>query len=560
MENKSIARSFRLLSQLMELHNENTFKIKTVANAALKIDKLPYSINSKTLEEIEMIDGLGKSTSAKVWELLQTGTMTDLQNMMAITPEGIVEMLGIKGIGPKKIIIIWKTLGIENIGELYYACNENRLIEAKGFGLKTQEEIKKVIEFKMAAAGKFLFAHSETLAESLLAELTIWLTAIEPAPLVAIAGAFRRYCEIIEELDFVIGTDETEKIEQQLPLFAALPFEQQAPNLFVAMSPFGLQIRAHVYSKAEFAINFFKLTGNEAHVSAVLELAGAGPFATENDIYTAAGLAFITPELREGLNEVNLAKNNQLPNLIVYEDLKGSLHNHSTWSDGVHTLEQMAVYCKDTLKLEYLGMCDHSKSAFYANGLNEQRIYAQHQEINALNVKLAPFKIFKGIESDILNDGSLDYSDDILKTFDFVVASVHSNLRMDEEKATARLIRAIENPYTTILGHPTGRLLLSRKGYPIDYTKVIDACAANNVVIEINANPLRLDLDWRYHRYALEKGVLLAVNPDAHRMEGFRDMHYGIHIGRKGGLQANQCLNAFTLTEITDYFNNQKII
>jgi len=558
MENKSIARSFRLLSQLMELHNENSFKIKTVANAALKIDKLPYSISSKTLEEIELIDGLGKSTSAKVWELLQTGSMIDLQNILANTPEGIVDMLGIKGIGPKKILIIWKDLGIENIGELYYACNENRLIEAKGFGLKTQEEIKKVIEFKMAAEGKFLYAHSEHLADNLKAELLIWLTAIEPTSLLTAAGAFRRYCEIIEELDFVIGSDVPDTVIAQLPAFASLPFVQETENLFVAMSPFGLKIQVHVYSKTDFALNLFMLTGNEAHVSAVLSLAGEGPFTDENEIYAKAGLAFVTPELREGLNEIELAKSNQLPNLIVYEDLKGSLHNHSTWSDGVHTLEQMAVHCKDTLKLEYLGMCDHSKSAFYANGLNEQRIYAQHQEIDALNIKLAPFKIFKGIESDILNDGSLDYSEDILKTFDFVVASVHSNLRMDEQKATTRLIKAIENPYTTILGHPTGRLLLSRKGYPIDYTKVIDACAANKVVIEINANPLRLDLDWRYHRYALEKGVLLSVNPDAHRMEGFRDMHYGVYIGRKGGLEAEQCLNAFTLAEITDYFNNQK--
>lgn len=558
MENKSIARSFRLLSQLMELHNENPFKIKTVANAAFKIDKLPYPVSSKTLAEIELIDGLGKSTSAKVWELLQTGTMTDLQNILADTPEGIVEMLGIKGIGPKKIVVIWKDLGIENIGELYYACNENRLIEAKGFGLKTQEEIKKVIEFKMAAQGKFLYSQSETLVESLSAELLLWLSQFDPAPLFGVAGAYRRYCEIIEELDFVVGADTPAEVTSLLPSFAALPFEQQTENLFVAMSPFGLKIQLHIYAKADFALNLFKLTGNEAHVTSVLALAGDGPFSDETDIYVKAGLAFVQPELREGLNEIELAKANQLPELIVYEDLKGSLHNHSTWSDGVHTLEQMAVYCKDTLNLEYLGMCDHSKSAFYANGLNEQRIYAQHQEIDALNIKLAPFKIFKGIESDILNDGSLDYSDEILKSFDFVVASVHSNLRMDEEKATARLIKAIENPHTTILGHPTGRLLLSRKGYPIDYIKVIDACAANKVVIEINANPLRLDLDWRYHRYALEKGVLLSINPDAHRMEGFRDMHYGVYIGRKGGLEAKQCLNAFSLAEITDYFNHQK--
>jgi DNA polymerase (family 10) len=558
MENKTIARSLRLLSQLMELHNENPFKIKSIANAAFKVDKLSFAISTKTIEEIEKIDGLGKSTASKVWELLQTGTMTDLQNILADTPEGIVEMLGIKGIGPKKIVVIWKDLGIENVGELYYACNENRLIEAKGFGLKTQEEIKKVIEFKMAAQGKFLYAQAETLTNSLVSELTLWLTEIETAPLLSVAGGYRRYNEIIEELDFVIGADDTEKTITKLPLISELLFEQQTEHLFVALSPFGLKIQLHIYPKADFYINLFRLTGNDLHVQEVLKLAGNGPFTDENEIYQKAGLTFIEPELREGLNEIELAGTNKLPQLITYEDLKGSLHNHSTWSDGVHTLEQMALYCKDTLNLEYLGICDHSKSAFYANGLNEQRVYAQHQEIEALNQKLAPFKIFKGIESDILNDGSLDYSDEILKSFDFVVASVHSNLRMDEEKATARLIKAIENSYTTILGHPTGRLLLSRKGYPIDYYKVIDACAANNVVIEINANPLRLDLDWRYHRYALEKGVLLSINPDAHRMEGFRDMHYGIYIGRKGGLEAKQCLNAFSLAEITSYFNAAK--
>lgn len=558
MENKTIARSLRLLSQLMELHNENPFKIKSVANAAFKVDKLPYAISSKTIEEIEKIDGLGKSMSAKVWELLQTGTMADLQLILSNTPEGIVEMLGIKGIGPKKIVVIWKDLGIETIGELYYACNENRLIEAKGFGLKTQEEIKKVIEFKMAAEGKFLYAHAENLANTLSSELLLWLSNMETAPLLTIAGDYRRYCEIIEELDIVAGADDIAKIADTIKEFPSLEFIPQTANLFIAQSPFGLEIRLHLFPKADFYLQLFKLTGNARHVEEVLSLAGEGPFADEQELYSKAGLAYITPELREGLNEVELAKNNQLPVLITYDDLKGSLHNHSTWSDGVHTLEQMALYCKEELGLEYLGMCDHSKSAFYANGLNEQRIYAQHKEIDALNEKLAPFKIFKGIESDILNDGALDYSDEILKTFDFVVASVHSNLRMDEEKATARLIKAIENPYTTILGHPTGRLLLSRKGYPIDYARVIDACAANKVVIEINANPLRLDLDWRWHRYALEKGVLLSINPDAHRMEGFRDMHYGVYVGRKGGLAAKQCLNAFTLLEITDYFHSVK--
>lgn len=558
MENKTISRSLRLLSQLMELHQENSFKIKSVANAAFKIDKLPFPLQSKTLEEIEKIDGLGKSISAKVWELITLGSMTDLQNILRDTPEGIVEMLGIKGIGPKKIIVIWKDLGIENVGELYYACNENRLIEAKGFGLKTQEEIKKVIEFKMAAAGKFLYSQAEHLVNTLYTDLSLWVNNVETAPLIEIGGAYRRCCEIIEEIEFVIGTTDPKHTAQKLSSFSTIEFEKQADDSFIASTPFGLKIKLFLVDKADFYLHWFTLTGSGKHVIDVLALAGSGPFNSEAAIYETANIAFVEPELREGTNEIQLAIENKLPQLIRQEDLKGTLHNHSTWSDGVHTLEQMAVFCKNELNLEYLGICDHSKSAFYANGLNEHRVYAQQQEIDALNLKLAPFKIFKGIESDILNDGALDYSDEILKTFDFVVASVHSNLRMEEEKATARLIKAIENPYTTILGHPTGRLLLSRKGYPIDYAKVIDACAANKVVIEINANPLRLDLDWRWHRYALEKGVLLSINPDAHRMEGFQDIHYGTLIARKGGLTAKACLNALSLTSITEYFNYKK--
>jgi DNA polymerase (family 10) len=559
MENKTIARTLRLHSQLMELHNENPFKIKSIANAAFKVDKLPFRIAEKSLEEMEKIDGLGKSISGKVHQLIQTGSYTDLDTIKQNTPEGIVEMLNIKGIGPKKIGVIWKDLEIENIGELYYACNENRLIEAKGFGLKTQEEIKKIIEFRMAGHGKFLYAQAESLVDTLTADLSLWLSNLDDSALLHIAGDYRRLCEIIDNLDFVIGSDNPEVVIKEINAYSPLQFVQQNPHLFIAVSPFGLKIHLHVFLKSDFYINLFKLTGNSQHVESVLKLAGDGPFDDEASIYTQAGLAFVEPELREGLDELGLARTNSLPALITFKDLKGSLHNHSTYSDGVHSLEQMALYCKDELKLEYFGICDHSKSAFYAKGLYEERVLAQHREIDELNEKLGPFKIFKGIESDILNDGSLDYADDVLKTFDFVVASVHSNLRMTEEKATARLIKAIENPYTTILGHPTGRLLLSRQGYPIDYAKVIDACAANQVVIEINANPLRLDLDWRWHRYALEKGVLLSVNPDAHRMEGFRDMHYGVFVGRKGGLQAKQCLNAFSLPEISSYFERKKV-
>ncbi|WP_129714969.1 helix-hairpin-helix domain-containing protein [Pedobacter sp. SYP-B3415] len=558
MENKAISRSLRLLSQLMELHEHNPFKIKSVANAAFKADKLPFRLDAKSAEELAKIDGIGKSIAAKITELLQTGTMHETEELRAQTPAGVVEMLGMKGIGPKKIAIIWRILCIETVGELYYACNENRLIEAKGFGLKTQEEIKRAIEFKLAANGRFLYARAEPLAHDLSQALLSWAKSFDGNARIEIAGALRRRLEIIDELDFVMSTDHAGQAAACLSEFPDVPLVSVSETHFSGQTAEGLRVNLNLCYPADLALELFKQTGSAAHVEAVLAKVQAQAFDSEQSLYAAAGLAFVEPELREDAGYLDMAAANTLPGLITYEDLRGTLHNHSTWSDGVHSLEEMAVFCRDVLKLEYLGICDHSKTAVYAHGLYEERVAAQHREIDELNTRLDGFRIFKGIESDILGDGSLDFAEDVLKTFDFVVASVHSNLKMDEEKATARLIKAIENPYTTILGHPTGRLLLTRAGYPIDYKKVIDACAANGVVIEINSNPLRLDLDWRWHRYALEKGVLLSINPDAHRNEGFHDMRYGVLVARKGGLSKARCLNAYGLAEIESYFEHRR--
>jgi DNA polymerase (family 10) len=556
MENKPIARTLRLLSQLMELHEANPFKIKSVANAAFKVDKLPFPIAGKKLDELEKIDGIGKSIAGKVAELLETGTMTELQDILDKTPAGVVEMMGIKGIGAKKVAIIWKELGIENTGELFYACNENRLIEAKGFGLKTQEEIRKAIEFRMASNGKFLFAQVEKEANEFMDEVK----AIFPDALKHFAGEFRRLNEIITEIVIVVGSLNQDVAYEALANSTILCNVSKNKNHIQGELQNGLLVDIVCVDKADYYYELFINTGTDDHVQAVFDRINVPVEQPESEelIYTKAGLSWMQPELREGTLFIEKAEKNELPTLINWHDLKGTLHNHSTWSDGVNSIEEMALYCRDTLKLKYLGMCDHSKSAFYAKGLSIERVLQQHEEIDSLNKKLDGFHIFKGIESDILYDGSLDYPEEILQKFDFIVASVHSILKMDEEKATSRLITAIENPYTTILGHPTGRLLLSRGGYPINYKKVIDACAANNVVIEINANPLRLDLDWRWHQYALEKGVMLSINPDAHRIEGFSDMHYGILVARKGGLYKEMCMNAMSLAEITKAFAKKR--
>jgi DNA polymerase (family 10) len=556
MENKAIARKLRLLSQLMELHEVNPFKIKSIANAAFNVDKFNGKIASKTFGELEKISGIGKSVATKVMELVQLGTISELEELIASTPPGVVEMMGIKGIGAKKVAVIWRNMGIETIGELFYACNENRLIEAKGFGLKTQEEIRKAIEFKMASTGKFLYAQVEPEADRIMEKLKFTFTNL----LIDFAGEYRRLCEVVNELVVIIGGRDCEIVYQAILNSDLANDMKPEGDHITGTTENGLRLVFYVVEKRLFFKTLFIKTGNDEHVKAILERGGNDADQPENEelIYKKAGLAFIKPELREGITFIEKAATNTLPQLISYNDLQGTLHNHSTWSDGVNTIEEMAAYCRDELNLQYLGLCDHSKSAFYAKGLSIERVLQQHEEIDHLNKEMDGFHVFKGIESDILNDGSLDYPEEILKRFDFIVASIHSNLKMSEEKATERLIKAIENPYTTILGHPTGRLLLSRNGYSIDYKRVIDACAANNVVIEINANPLRLDLDWRWHQYALDKGVWLSINPDAHRNEGFLDMHYGVIVGRKGGLYKERCLNALSLSEITQFFKDKK--
>lgn len=559
MDNKTIAKTIKRYAQLMELHGENAFRTKAIAAAAFKLDKLPFLITPASLEELSAIPGIGRSTADKISLLLTTGSFPEFDKLLAATPEGVREMLSIKGLGPKKVQIVWRDLGIETTGELYYACNENRLIEAKGFGLKTQEEIKRAIEFSVANQGWFLYANVEKLAEDVLFSLRNLLPVDRK---ISYTGDFRRKCEILQSVDLLVEASRHE-LTTALVKVAGLTIQSLTDSLpLEARTDAGVLFRFIPTDPASFYRQLIISTGSDEHLRQLddrLAESQLPEFDSEAAIYQSLGLAYVEPELREGTNELVLAEANALPTLINYTDLRGALHNHSTYSDGVNTLEEMARYCRDELRLEYFGISDHSKTAIYAKGLTIERVQEQWNEIDVLNARLAPFHIFKGIESDILGDGSLDYPNEILAGFDFVVASIHANLRMDMEKATARLLRAIEHPYTTILGHPTGRLLLSRSGYPIDYKRVIDACAANGVAIEINANPLRLDLDWRWHRYAVEKGVLLSINPDAHRNSGFGDMQYGVHVARKGGLTAENCLNAFTRERIKEYFNGKHI-
>lgn len=482
---------------------------------------------------------------------------------MEKTPEGILEILKIKGLGPKKVKTIWDELGITSTHELMEACQSGKVAKIKGFGEKTQDTIIQNLEFKASNAGKWLYAAIEIRIEDFEKELQ----ELYPEAAIAIVGDFARKMEIISEAEFLIGLDSLFGGKEKLKSLVTITWDLSQSSPFSwrgSLKEVNLKVTVHFTTKKDFLWKKLTLIASPGHLAelvdekeSVSEKLAKRNYDSEEEFFNVNELQYIPVEMREGFGEVALAKANEIPELLKESDLKGILHNHSTYSDGKHSLRQMAEHCRN-LGFEYLGISDHSRTAFYAGGLEIEKVLKQHVEIDELNLELAPFRIFKGIESDILPDGKLDYPDETLAKFDFIVSSIHSVLNMDIRKATQRLITAIENPYTTILGHPTGRLLLRRAAYPIDHKSIIDACAANNVVIEINANPWRLDLDWRWVSYAMQQGVKLSINPDAHEMDGYDDMKYGVLVGRKGRLTKEMTLNTFSEKEIAGYFSNRK--
>ncbi|MDP4262321.1 MAG: PHP domain-containing protein [Bacteroidota bacterium] len=556
MDNSAIADNFSLLAKLMDIHGENSFKTKTYSIAAFNIDKLPEPLKDTPRDKLFSIKGIGDSVGKKVIEMLDTGELKVLGEYLQKTPPGVVEMLNIKGIGPKKIHTIWKEMEIESIGELLYACNENRLTLFKGFGEKTQNNVQEAIEFYLQHQGRFLYAQ----LDEVFPQVDTYLKKIFPPDKVRVTGAFRRQELTIDELEYVI----LENNQVIKPKFqTAQPpelLEETATGLLYKLKN-GLKLRLYTGGKNR-AEELFNTTGSAEFLAAFQKKYPGLKYSgdeTEDDavIFDKAKIQYIAPALRESATILDKAKSKSIPELIQPGDIKSIIHSHSNWSDGATTIEEMANECIKK-GWEYLVISDHSKAAAYANGLTEERIREQHRYVDQLNSKLKPFKIFKSIECDILNDGSMDYSDKILATFDLVIASVHSNLKMTEEKAMMRLIKAIENPYTAILGHMTGRLLLSRGGYPVDHKKVIDACAANHVVIELNAHPRRLDIDWKWIDYALQKNVLLSIDPDAHALDGYDDIKYGVLAAQKGGLTKEKNLSSFSLKQFEEWLAKRK--
>jgi DNA polymerase (family 10) len=554
MDNYAIADQLSMLAKLMDIHGENSFKAKSYGIAAFTIEKLPQEISTLSPEKIFSIKGIGESVGKKVVELIEQGELQALKEYISRTPEGVLEMMNIKGLGPKKINTLWKEIGIDTIEGLEKLCTENKLAEKKGFGEKTQQKILESIQFQQQNDGKYLYAQVIDFAEI----FTTKLKTAFPENIIVITGDYRRQLEIVEKLEWVVT----------IPLQPLKKFLLKNDFTLVSESDHSIAVSAenmihlHFYIAEEnsFQTKLFETSCSKEFITAWHSSAytKANNAKTEEEIFEVAGLSYIPPYLRETASILLKAKNKaDFTNLIQPNEIKGLIHSHSNWSDGAYTIEQMA---NELIRLgfEYLVISDHSKAAYYASGLTEQRIKEQHRYIDELNEKLSPFKIYKSIECDILSDGSLDYSNNVLSTFDLVIASIHSNLDMDEEKAMMRLMGAISNPYVTILGHMTGRRLLKRKGYPVDHKTIIDACEKHSVVIEINSSPQRLDIDWRWVEYALEKNVLLSINPDAHSLDEFQYVKYGVLMGQKGGLTKKDNLSSFSKEEFDIFLQKNK--
>jgi DNA polymerase (family X) len=575
MTKEEIATALEEIATLLELKGENPFKIRAYANAARSIEAWGASFSDLQNEEtLEKIPGIGKAIAAKVKELATTGSLKFLEELRAQFPGAILDLFSIPGLGAKKIKALHEQLHINSIADLQAACESGRVAELPGFGATTQEKLCKAIANRTKHAGSFQLGQITADAEQLQSDLASRAEAIQ----VSVAGSFRRRKEIVRDLDFIVASASSEAIAEA---FCAHPLVEnviaRGPTKTSVRLKSGIQSDLRVVTRKEypFALNYF--TGSKEHNivmrnraldrgwtlneyrlgPAPQTIAGKHrtvaveipPISDEAGLYRALGLDFIPPELRENCGEFEAAESGTLPRLIEAEDLRGTFHCHTTASDGHNSLAEMVEAAHD-LGLEYIGIADHSRSSVQAHGLDESRLKVQRAQIRALNETVTDIRVFSGIECDILRDGSLDFPDETLAELDFVVASIHSTLNLSEAEMTKRMIRAMENPYVTMLAHPTGRLLLKREGYAIDIPAIIDAAARTSTWIELNAAPKRLDLDWRWWPLAKRKGVRCVINPDAHRVARLQDLSFGIGAARKGWLTKDDVVNCLPLNRI----------
>jgi DNA polymerase (family 10) len=559
------------IASILDILGENPFKVRSYENAARVVASLTGDLGEMIASgELLNVKGIGKSLFSHIEELYKTGKLEAYEEMKTRIPAGLLELLRIPGMGPKKVKAVYEKLGVQSIDDLERAANENRVAALDGFGTRTQIKILYGIQTVKKFSERHLLYNVMEEADAIYDEIAKHPDVIRSL----VAGSLRRHRETIKDIDLLASATDPDRIIERfttLPRVATVVAKGKTKSSVVLKSGINADLRVVADEEFPFAANYF--TGSKEHNTELrarakkmgFKLNEYGlfegekriPCKDEEAIYNKLGLAYIPPELREAQGEIEAAERNELPVLITENDVRGLLHVHTDASDGTVTAEEMARGAM-AMGFEYLGIADHSRSAAYAGGLSIERVKAQSKEIQQLNKKLGGFRVLHGIESDILPDGSLDYPPDVLGIFDFVVVSVHQNFRMSEPEMTRRIIRAIENPYTTILGHPTGRLLLAREGYPVDLPAVIDAAARNGAMIEINSNPHRLDLDWRYLRTAKEKGVKLAICPDSHTVKGMEDFRFGVGIARKGWLTRDDVINCLDTRGVETLFQSSR--
>jgi len=569
MDKVQISEIFEQIAAILELKGENVFKVRAYQNAAHTLQTLDEDLG-KLIEsgKLTEIKGIGKNLAEHITELATTGKLKEYESIHKSVPNGVLQMLQIQGLGPKKVKVLWEELNVTTIDTLELMCRQNKISALQGFGEKTQEKILQGIQFLRRFQGRFLFCDAYVLALELQKAIAKNSKTIRSE----IAGSLRRKKEIIGDIDILASSKDPAALMETFtnhPLVEAVTAKGSTKSSVILKTGINADLRVVNDEEYPFALHYF--TGSKQHNVEMrslakkhdLKLSEYGLFKgdktkkckDEHALFKALGLNFIEPELREGTGEIEAAAKGKLPKLIEQKDIRGILHVHSDYSDGLASIEEMAAAAKK-MGLEYIGIADHSKSASYAGGLSYDKVKKQHQEIDRLNRKMKGFKILKGIECDILEDGSLDYSESVLKTFDFVIAAIHSRFNMDEAKMTKRLCKALENPYTKILAHPTGRLLLAREGYPVDVAKLIECAASNNATIELNANPNRLDLDWRWLKRAKESGLKIPICTDSHDTQGLKDLAFGIGIARKGWLEKKDVLNTMSTDELIKYFKD----
>lgn len=573
MDKNKICGILEEIGILLELKGENPFKVRAYYNGARIIELLEEDIQQLVEERrLHEVEGIGKALEEKIIELVETGDLEYYSMLKAEFPEGLLELLKIQGLGPKKVKVLYDQLGITSVEELERACLEDRLSNIKGFGEKTTKKILEGIENYKNYSGQYLISTGLAIGGGILEGLK----RSSLVKRVSLAGSIRRHKEVIKDIDILASCDDEDR-RAVMDLFTSLDgiaeVKEKGNTKSSIRLPIGISVDLRIVNDIEFPNALQHFTGSKEHNTAIRHRAKemgfkvneygifkgeiSLPVKTEEDIYKLLELEYIPPELRENNGEIDAAEKGQLPKLIDISSIKGVFHVHSSYSDGHNSIEEL-VNKGISKGFKYIGISDHSKSAIYAGGLREDDIKRQHEEIDILREKYKEIKILKGIESDILPDGSLDYSDGILKTFDYVIGSVHSNFNLDIEAMTKRILRAIDNPYLTILGHATGRLLLSRPSYALDLEGVIEACGRNYVAIEINSNPHRLELDWRMCRYAKDRGVVMVIEPDAHRAEGIEDISYGIGVARKGWLEARDVLNSWDLAGVREFLGKKR--